>query len=134
MNFFAPLIVYSFYRLKRINVLWLALFAGFLSDLAAFSDPYIHIIAYPLAAFILYPQKQNFFIDSISTYPLLTFIYSSLTTLILWAILAFPISFAFLFKDLIYYPSIDALMAFAFLTLPQIVWGPRNRKGSEYFL
>ncbi|MFN4173561.1 MAG: hypothetical protein ACK4HV_00450, partial [Parachlamydiaceae bacterium] len=67
LNFFSCLIVYSFYRLRRINVLWLALLAGFLNDLAAFSDPFIHIIAFPLSAFILYPQKQNFFIDSIST-------------------------------------------------------------------
>lgn len=103
-------------------------------DLAAFSDPHINVIAYPVAAFILYPQKQNFFIDSISTYPLLTFVYSSLVTGILWAILAFPIGFAFVFKDMLYYPFIDALIAFSFLTLPQKVWGPRSRKGSEYFL
>lgn len=134
LNFFAPLIITSFYRMRRIRVLWLTLAIGLTLDLFAFSDSFINVIAYPVAAFVLYPQKQNFFIDSLSTYPILTFVYSSLVTLILWAILAFPIGFAFLFKDLLYYPCIDALIAFAFLTLPQIYWGPKIRKGSEYFL
>lgn len=136
LNFFIPLIVFYFYRLDRYTILWLGFFAGLFYDLLAFDAPFIHILSYTIAIYILYPQKQNFFIDSISTYPILTFFLSSLQTLLLVAFNGFeiPLTLPFIWNDLILYPLGDSLIAFFLFTLPQIAWGPPVKTGKDYFI
>jgi cell shape-determining protein MreD len=128
------LLVFFFYRTTRIQIAFLALFAGFLVDLTAFDQPFINVITFTITTYFLYPQKQNFFIDSISTYPILTFFFSFATTLLNRLVLGYPISLPFLFSDMLYYPLVESFIAFTIFTLPQIVFGPPVRRGKEYFL
>ena len=105
-------------------------------DFIAFDEPFIHILSYTVAIYVLYPQKQNFFYDSVSTYPILTFLLSMLQTLLLVAFTAFriPLSLPFIWNDLILYPLLDSLIAFVMFTIPQFAWGPPVKKGKDFFI
>lgn len=138
--FFAPFLVILYYRKSYLFCLWSALFCGLAFDLLVSDTRFgFHAIAYCLTTGILYGQRRNFFADSISTMPLMTFFFSFLATAI-QAILLYifeqrvEFSWRWAFTDLICMPAYDALFAFTWFILPAICFGRRPRRGSDYFM
>lgn len=86
---------------------------------------------------LLYPQKQHFFEDSISTLPIMCFFFAVASTLIqipLHRVFESPIALSqdWWLNDLILMPLFDALYGLVWFTLPGFFL-PRKSK-REYFL
>jgi len=122
--YFAPYLVLSYYKYSRYAVLWRSLGCGILMDLFS-STPFFGLssINYCLVSFLLWGQKRNFFEDKLSTWPLMTALFSLLSTLFS-VILAFfvgqKISFCWKWgvTDLFAMSFVDAAFAFIFFSLP----------------
>ena len=99
-------------RPPLLSALWMALGVGLLYDLFSGSEKLgSWAVAYTASLYLLSPLKRTFFEDSITTLPILTYLYSLLLTL--WML--FP---TFSFTDLFIYPLFDALFALVCFTLP----------------
>lgn len=83
--------------------------------------------------FFLYDKQKHFFRDNFSTYPIMTFLFSLLSTLLLALILRLPLTLSWISTDLLLMPFLDGAFAFLFYTLPITFWGPKRRRGEEYF-
>jgi rod shape-determining protein MreD len=134
--YFTPFLIALFYKKTLNTALWAAALCGFIMDLLS-STSHLGIVSlnYVLTTLVLYPQKRHFFADSFSTLPIMTFLFSILSTLlqvILLFLLDTPLHLSFLWfeKDLIVYPLADALYALVGFTLLPIM--PR-RVEREYF-
>jgi rod shape-determining protein MreD len=119
--YFAPLIVFSYYKRPLIFCLWLSLFCGLIVDLfASHTRMGFYALDYCLTTWILHSQAKHFFEDSFSTLPLMTFLFSFVSTLIQASLLyafgqGFSLSWAWITGDLFWMPLSDALFAtFAF--------------------
>jgi hypothetical protein len=132
---FAPFLIYFFYNRPLKTVLLWALAAGVALDL---STPSLHFGIIPLIMVIntgfWVGQKQHFYADSLSTFPLLTALFSLTYTLMLAIASGIPMTLSWFATDLIAMPLADALLAFTTLTFPLIIWGPKRRRGEDYFL
>ncbi len=140
LMFFAPFLIVTFYqRPLKICLLW-ALFLGLLIDLLSSYHRFgITAFNYVLCAFILYPQKRHFFADRLSTLPLMTFCFSTLSLFVHYLIQqAFekplPFSWHWMATDAIIMPLFDAANAFIFYIAPAVLIGGRPRRGKDYFL
>ena len=124
--YFAPFLVASFYRQKKIKCLWLAFLCGFLIDLFSTQTRLgFYALTYFLTAEILYNQQRNFFEDRFSTLPIMTFLFAIISTVIQIPLLyAFDIgldlSMEWFKNDLILNPLYDAIYAALAFTLPSI--------------
>lgn len=87
-----------------------------------------------IATWVLYGRKQRFFFDSLSTFPIMSALYSALVYLMLGIATQVPLSTSWMLSDLILMPLLDAFVAFIGITLPLWILGPKRRKGEEYFL
>jgi rod shape-determining protein MreD len=131
LMFFAPLIIISYYQKTFLGALNLSLIAGLIIDL--FTSPLrfgIHALNYTLTTALIYKQKKNFFADSPTTLPLMTFIFSILSTLIhilLLSIFTKPLTLspAWFFSDLAFMPALDALFAFTWFIVPKFLFRRR---------
>lgn len=141
LNFFAPIIVISFYQKSLNYSLWFSLLCGSIFDV--FHQPDLlglEILAFSLSTLLLYNQKQNFFSDYITTLPIMTFFYSSSNFLIECIIMylidkpSFFITFKFITSNLLFYPLLDGIYALLFLILPFKLFGKRQLRGSDYFI
>lgn len=138
--YFAPLIIISFYQKPLITCLWYALVCGLFIDVLSDSLRLgFFATNYCITAFILFPQRKNFFSDSITTLPLMTFLFSFISTVLqtftLYSInKPVALSAEWFFSELIIMPAIDSLYAFAFFILPFAIFGKRQRTGSDYFV
>ena len=89
--------------------------------------------------FFIYQQKRHFFADSLSTLPVMTFLFSSLSSFFL-GILLYNIELINIFSwrwiatDLLLMPLVDAAYAFCLFILPPLLIGKPRRKGKDYFL
>jgi rod shape-determining protein MreD len=137
LTFFAPFLIFSYYRSSFLSCLWLSLLCGIIIDILS-AAPYlgIHAMNYCVVTWILYQQKQNYFEDSLSTLPLLTAFFAVLSTLI-QAVLMYltnsPIDFSWLWvsSDLIKMSLWDALYAFMWFTVPlSLLPRPPQRRDS----
>jgi hypothetical protein len=132
---FAPFLIYFFYKKPFKSVLLWALSAGVVLDLVT---PSLHFGIIPLImianTWFWYGHKKHFFIDSLSTFPLLTALFSFTYTLMLAVASGIPVTFSWFMTDLVLMPLADGLLAFLTLTVPLILWGPKRRRGEEYFL
>lgn len=135
LQLFTPFLVYIFYRCSKGEALGWSLGCGLILDLLSphttlglFATNYVSVTA------LLYDRKQHFFIDNLSTFPLMTFIYSSLSTLILALFVQVPLSLPLIATDFILLPLADALIALICYTLPYMYLGPKRRRGEDYFL
>jgi hypothetical protein len=94
---------------------------------------------YTLTTWILYRQRENFFSDSLTTLPLMTILFSVISTTIQLTLL-FPfdrtinLTFLSALHDLIIMPIADGFYAFIIFILPSIAFGKPRRKGKDYFL
>jgi len=128
------------YQKRLQTCLWYAFAGGLILDLLS-SSPRLGMYAFAFctASLVLYPQRRNFFADSLSTLPIMTFAFSSLSTLVL-ATLFYVIemqnmfSGKWIFTDLIAMPVADGAYAFVVFVLPALLFGKRIRRGKEYFL
>lgn len=122
--YFAPYLVICFYQYSRIEVLWRAFGCGILLDLLS-SAPFFGFssLKFCLVTLALFGQTRNFFEDKLSTLPLMTFLFSFLTTAIsvlltLFFGNGFPLSIKWVATDLIIMSAADALYALLVFSLP----------------
>lgn len=137
--FFSPLLVILFYQKSYKSCLWIAFFCGLFLDLLT-SDIRLglHAMNYVMTTAILYPQRRNFFSDNLSTLPVMTFLFSFLSTAIqiiqIYAMQKENVSLGlWIIFDLIKIPIYDAGYAFAVFVIPAIIFGAPSRKGKDYF-
>lgn len=122
--FFAPFLVLSYYKKSLYGSFWMSLLAGCALDIFSASNPFgISSLNYVLTTRCLYNQKRNFFEEKLTTLPLMTFLFSLLSTAIGATLLFFfarsiPFSIKSLLTDCLLMPVCDALYAFALFSLP----------------
>jgi rod shape-determining protein MreD len=122
--YFAPYIVISYYQCSRIAALWRSYMCGLILDLLS-SAPFFGFssLNYCLVSLALYSQKRNFFEDKLSTLPLMTFLFSLLSTLITLILSLFfghhlRLTWQWPATDLLFMPLADALYASLLFSLP----------------
>ena len=120
--YFAPFIIFLFYRLKLISILWIAILLGFFEDLFSSSFFGISAISYLLCSIILYREKR-FFNDKPINLSLFTIIFSLLYSIfnpILFFIFdkKINLSIKWLAADLIIFPLLDGIYAFILFAMP----------------
>jgi rod shape-determining protein MreD len=138
LTFFAPFIIITYYKKPFSACLWLALASGLAMDLLSDQRHLgIHALNYCLTTCILYSQKNNFFEESLSTLPIMTFLFALISTIIqipLYSLFEkkLPLSGQWLLTDLLLFPLLDAVYGFAaFRLIPFFL--PRSPK-REYFM
>ena len=126
--FFAPYLVICLYKRPLSAILWRAIACGTLLDLFS-SSPHFGLTAvnYAIVCTLLYPQRLNFFVDKISTVPLMTTFFSLLSTLLhllllLCVVHPHSLHFQMVFTDLIAMPIADGLYALLCFTLPMQIY------------
>jgi hypothetical protein len=137
--FFIPYLIVLFYKHPYFKCLWGAFLCGLIIDLLS-SQTRIGLwtLNYTVTTLLLYKQRLNFFGDKQSTLPLMTFLFSLISTGIQWTLLlvfenAFSISFKSVFTDLLFMPFLDSVYAYIIFVLPWVLVHPQPRKGSDYF-
>jgi rod shape-determining protein MreD len=138
--FFAPFLIIAAYQKPLPICIWLAFLSGFCIDILS-ADTHIGIYSFSfcLALFFIYPQKRNFFADSLTTLPIMTFFFSSLSSIFL-GVLLYNIEMINIFSwgwaltDLLIMPMADGLYAFCIFILPALLVGKPRRRGKDYFL
>lgn len=140
LTFFAPFLIISMYKEKLSTTLWFGLGCGlFLDLLSSYPRLGVHSLNFCIVLLVLYPQKRFFFADSLTTLPIMTFFFASLSSLIMvFQAYSFDIkgmlSMQWVFTDLIFMPIADATYAFCCFILPGIIFGKPQRRGKDYFL
>lgn len=122
--FLAPPLVWLYYRLPLQGALWASFGAGLLMDLLS-SDYRLGILAltYTSTTLLLYAQKRHFYAQGWSTLPILTWLFSLLSTGIQVILLAMvdkelPITWRWGITDLLIFPFLDGLWALVGFALP----------------
>lgn len=138
--FFPAALIYSLYRKPLTKTLWLGFFAGIFLDLLSANVRFgLHALNYVFALYLLEKIKRHFFEDSLTTIPLMTFLFSALSALLqipLFALLdqPLPLNFKLFAGDVLIMPAADALFAALLYTLPVWALGKPTRRGQDYFL
>lgn len=138
--YFPAALIYSLYKKPLIKTLWLGFFAGLFLDLLSANIRFgLHAVNYVCVLYFLEKIKRHFFEDSLSTIPLMTFLFSSLSALLqipLFALLdqPLPLNFKLFAGDVLIMPAADALFAAIVYTLPVWALGKPKRRGQDYFL
>lgn len=138
--YFAPFLIMTIYQKPLKNCLWAALGAGVVIDLLASYHQFgLTALNYCLCTLILYPQKRHFFADRITTLPLMTYLFASLSLgihFIFQQILEKPVPLAWqwVVTDMGLMPLFDALYALIIYTVPPLLMGQRPKRGTDYFL
>lgn len=137
--FLVPFLIILFYKRKLSTCLWSSLGCGLIVDLFSYSRFGMIAFSYVCATWILYRFKRHFFADSLSTLPIMTFLFSSLSIFIQFLLLStfekdIQLSWQWWISDLIVFPLLDALYGFAVYIVPGWLFGKPIRKGRDYFL
>ena len=136
--FFAPFLAILYYKKNYLSALWFSLFCGVIVDLIAPPARFgIYALNFCLTTGMIYHQRRNLFADSLSTLPIMTLLFSVISTLVqvvLLYIFAEPphITLKWIFTDLMMLPLADALFAFVWFILPDLVFGRRMNRGRGY--
>jgi len=140
LTFFAPFLIMACYKKKLQNCLWMAFICGLILDLLSSNARLgIHAFNYCLTLMVLYPQKRNFFADSLSTLPIMTFLFSTISTFFMVIVLYSleminMLSWQWIATDLLLMPAADAIYAFCCFIAPALLFGRPRRRGKDYFL
>ena len=140
VSFFAPFLIMACYKKTLSDCLWLAFLCGLILDLLSSNTRLgIHALNFCFAVMVLYPQKRNFFADSLSTLPIMTYLFSGVSSLFMVLLLYSlemmnMLSWHWLLTDVILMPAVDACYAFCCFILPALIFGRRRRRGKDYFL
>lgn len=138
--FFAPFLIILYYQKSLPICLWGSILCGLILDLLSSRSHFgLYALNYTLTTFVLYPQRRHFFGDRLSTLPLMTFLFSLISTSfqsLLMSIFGTPVllSWHWVLTDLWLMPLGDAAYAFICFILPWRLFGTPIRKGSEYFI
>ncbi len=138
LTFFAPFIIITYYKKPFSTCLWLSLLSGVTIDLLSGQRHLgLHAFNYCLTTTVLYSQKNNFFEDSLSTIPIMTFIFALISTIFLLPLYALfekglPLTKEWLLTDLLVFPLLDAVYGLAVFGLIPIFL-PRGPK-RDYFM
>lgn len=140
LSFFVPFLIIACYKKTLPSCLWIALTCGLIIDLlSSHTRLGIHALNFCITLIILYPQKRIFFSDSLTTLPIMTFLFAA-TSSIIMAIMLYSlemhnvVSWHWVFTDLIMMPAADAIYAFFCFILPALLFGKPIRRGKDYFL
>ena len=138
--FFIPYLVMVCYQMNLSLALWTALGCGLILDLlSSYTRIGFYAMDFCITLALIYPQRRNFFADSLSTLPIMTFLFSALSSIIM-ALMLYAIemknifSSAWVFADVIVLPTADAFFAFCLFILPSYIFGKPQRRGKDYFL
>ena len=120
--YFAPFLTILFYKNSFLNILWLSVICGLITDSFSSSTFGIYSLNYLIASFFLYREKR-FFNDSIINTSIFTSIYAAIFSLfnpLLFFIFDKKVilSIKWLITDIILMPIIDGIYAFLFFALP----------------
>lgn len=139
LTFFAPCLVVACYQSSLRKGVWIAFSCGLLLDLLSADTHFgLNALDYSITMPLLYSQRRNFFADSVSTLPIMTFFFSAISSLIM-AILLYSIemrsifSWSWIFTDVICMSALDAVYAFACFVLPAFIFAKPLRRGKDYF-
>lgn len=139
LSFCAPFLIITLYQKTLPTCLLLAFLCGFLLDLLSSNSRLgLYAFNFCVTLMILYPQRRNFFADSISTLPIMTFLFGIVSTMIM-ALLLYSIesrnvfSWPWVITDLICMPFLDGLYAFILFILPPLLIGKPRRQAKDYF-
>lgn len=140
LTFFSPFLIIACYQKPLKTCLWLAFWCGLFIDLLSdYSRIGLYASDYCLTLVLLYPQRRHFFSDSLSTLPIMAFIFSLLSAFIM-AVVLYGVEMKSVFSwpwtihNLLIIPCLDAAYAFLFFILPPLLFGKKRRKGRDYFL
>lgn len=119
--YFAPLIIFLFYRFSFITILWISSILGLMQDLFSGSYFGINTICYLFTAAILYREKR-FFDDKLINLSIFTIVFSVIFSIfnpLLFFIFdkKINLSIKWLIADVIIYPALDGLYAFIFFAI-----------------
>lgn len=138
--YFAPFIACSVYQTSFLGLLYRAFFAGLTLDLFSSSTVFgITGLNYGVVAAALFLLRRHFFEDKFSTLPIMTFLFSFISTL-LYAFFCVSIggrislSWKWAYTDLLIMPLFDGLYALVCFVLPAFVYKKISRlKIYDYF-
>lgn len=140
LTFFAPFLIITYYQRPFLPALWIAVLCGTVMDLLS-STPRLGIYAlnYTLTTFLLYNQRRHFFADSLSTMPIMIYLFCFVSTVLQVVQLyifdqRIAISWGWALTDLVIMPAFDALFSFCWFVLPFVFFGKPVRRGKEYFI
>lgn len=140
LTFFAPFLIMACYQKTLLSSLWLAVMCGLILDLlVAHSHFGLCALDFCLTIALIYPQRRNFFADSLGTLPAMTFFFASISALIMGVLLynvemENVFSWPWVLTDLVLMPMGDAGYAFICFILPALLFGKQRRRGKDYFL
>ncbi len=137
LTYFAPFLIVVIYKNSKLRSLGLAFSTGLILDLFS-TLPHFGLLSlnYTLTMAWIYNLQRHFFADSLTTLPIMTFLFCSISSAIL-AALMFAIegvnivSKDWIAIDLILMPLLDAAYAFTFFILPPFLISRLLKKRRE---
>lgn len=139
IQYFIPFLIILIYRKSFIFCLWASMGCGLVLDLLSPHDRIgLYAITYTMTTGIIFRQKRHFFADSLTTLPLMTLLFSIISTAIQALLFSFfqkaiILNLGWIIKDLVFFPLLDMVFAFMVFILPFALFGKPIRKGKDYF-
>ena len=140
LSFLVPFLIISFYQKTYITCLWYAFSCGLILDLVLSQERFgLYGLNFTIAAALLHPQKRHFFADSLSTLPIMTTLFSMISTLIQVILMNglerdLSLGWKWVATDLFFMPIFDGVYSFALFVAPFALFGKRQRRGRDYFI
>ncbi len=131
--YFAPLIIFSFYRFSFIIVLWISVLLGLIQDLFSSSFFGLNALCYLLSSMILYREKRFFNEKSINL-SIFTTVFSLIFSIfnpLLFFIFdkKINLSIKWVAADLVIFPALDGIYAFIFFAVPLLIFEKIEKNG-----
>ncbi len=135
--FVVPPCIFALYIFSSKNALWTAFLLGCFLDAIQYTPLFGMLgLCFLLTQIFLLRLRQFFFQDLLSTLFILTFLFSSISTLlkgVFILLLGFsnPFTISWILSDVLFMPCVDAIYAFICFSMP-ITWLQRRRmRGGE---
>lgn len=131
LHFFAPFLVFVIYQKSFLYTVWTAFFCGGFMDLMTATNHHLGVYAlnYVLTVAFLYRKKQNFFPDYITTFLIMSFLFSLTSNLfsplILWLVEAksdFFFHISYLVEYFFRQPLYHVAYTFIIFELPMLIY------------
>lgn len=132
-TYFAPFIIFLFFRFSFISILWLSTILGLIQDLFSASFFGINAICYLICSMLLFREKR-FFNEKPINLSIFTAIFSlvfSITTPLLFFILdkKMKLTLKWIATDLAAFPILDGIYAFIFFAVPILFFEKTTKTG-----
>lgn len=132
LKFFVPFLILAYYQRDLLGSLRYSFFCGLLIDLLSGPTKFgLYALTYTLTTALLYSQRLNLFADNAMTLPIMTFLFSLVSTVLEVCLLYIfgkptPLSFHWFFSELLIMPLADTLYSFLVFILPFYLFGRRS--------